>query len=773
MNKKQTTYEVILKLSFCIILLFSIILLVATLSQNLSNYIYGNWPAGIAFLFISGAIIYIFTRYRIYKKNLWVFLLHLSILIIIAGSFITHFFGFSGILHLRNNQSSSTIEIIKNNTITKRSIPFVVKLTKFSISYYPGSNQPSSYDSYIEVIDKQFHRKFPYHIYMNHILSYRGYNIYQTAYDPDKKGTILTVSYDPGAKVVFFGFLLISIAFLVHSLLFLKKQLTLIIIAIVALSIQSMAFDLNLYAKTTKSIANEFGKIAILSNGRIQPLDSLNLSITKKITHKRKIYGLNYNQVVLGILLYPDEFKNMPLFFVKSKILKKQLHIKGRYASYNDFFKNGKFIFLSQLYEAFNKKASQLNETERELLKLNDALYVFHETFTSQIFTIFPQIDNSSKWLSPIGVLERLHTTPDKLYSQEFLIFYRIIKALKDNNAKQLTKQIDALYTLQKNLAGSIMPSKTKLNLEILYNHLNIFEKLIGVYTLLGIIGIIIGLVEIIFQKQLKKTKKMLYSLGFIAILIHAANMGLRWYIASHAPWSDAYESIVFIGFSSALVSMLFIKKSPLVFGGGFFAAGMFMLTAAISDVNPQITNMVPVLKSYWLVIHVAFSIISYGFFSIAAILGLLNIIIYFFIKKENKSIEQLSNIIEINIYLGLTLLVIGTIFGAVWAYQSWGSYWSWDPKETWSLISILIYSFILHLKYIRKLSDILLSILAFLGFDFILLTYFGVNFYIAAGLHSYSRGSGSIILFYFMLALAAIWYGLSFYVIGFFKRRY
>jgi cytochrome c-type biogenesis protein CcsB len=254
-----------------------------------------------------------------------------------------------------------------------------------------------------------------------------------------------------------------------------------------------------------------------------------------------------------------------------------------------------------------------------------------------------------------------------------------------------------------------------------------------------------VGFIEIIKQKRYPKVEITLLILGYLGLILHTANMILRWYVAGHAPWSDAYESIVFIAWGSAFASLIFFRKSMLALGAGLFVAGMFMMVAHLNNIDPQITNMVPVLKSYWLLIHVAVITSSYGFLGVGSMLGLLNLILFILEKKYNlqNQIKQLNNIIYISLYIGLALLSIGTFLGGVWANESWGRYWSWDPKETWSLITMIVYALVIHTKMIPEMKgEFIFSLESFLAFFFVLMTYFGVNFYIAQGLHSYGQGT-------------------------------
>jgi cytochrome c-type biogenesis protein CcsB len=393
--------------------------------------------------------------------------------------------------------------------------------------------------------------------------------------------------------------------------------------------------------------------------------------------------------------------------------------------------------------------------------KLNERIYVAFVIYSGKVFSLFPTADskaNNDKWYN-IAELNKLEPIRARYY---FNLFKSLVNGLGTFNLNEVKEVHKKLYEIQKMYTPDIIPSKNRVKMEITYNHLQIFPALIGIYALFGLIAILIGFFEVFKKQKLKKTEFILIILGWLALFAHTANMILRWYISGHAPWSDAYESIVFIAWGSAFASLMFFKRSMLALGAGLFMAGMFMMVAHLNNIDPQITNMVPVLKSYWLLIHVAVITSSYGFLAVGSMLGLLNIILFAFKNRFDLDfqIKEINNIIYLSLYLGLVMLTIGTFLGGVWANESWGRYWSWDPKETWSLISIIAYAIIIHTKFIPTMrGEFIFSLLAFMSFFFILMTYFGVNFYIAQGLHAYGRGEGDAMWFVILKDGLGIWF--------------
>ena len=729
------------------------------------KYVYETkWFEAIMWL-LGINLIGVMFRYKTYKK-LPIFTLHLSIIIILLGAAITRYFGYEGQLHLRNGESKSVIMVERSkgtpSDVYPKNIGFEIRLDRFVMHKYPGSMMPSSYDSFVTVIDKARHKKFKFHIYMNHILVYRGYRIYQASYDMDEQGSIFSVNHDPGMYVTYFGYLLLAIGFF-WSMLYKKSRFMMTVrklkqsglfafVLMILLSSQIHAFDLKTYAKKSLAPSNEWAMTLVQENGRIEPMDTLDLDVVHKISKKAKILGLNYNQIIAGMVAYPKEFQNLKFIYVGHPKIRKMLHLKGKYASYADFFfPNGDFKFQSQVDKALRTPDKDRTQLQREFLKLNERVYIAFTVYNASIFHLFPTPNSKKmnyKWFSlpEIQQAVKMNLLSPMDANFYFNLFKNLAFGIRDLNANEVKKARESIYKLQKDYSGAILPSQSRIKWEIRYNRLQIFPKLIGVYSTLGLLAIILGFIEILKLKRFSKTEKIILILGWAGFLMHTFNMFLRWYIAGHAPWSDAYESIIFIAWGAAFASLVFFRRSMLALGAGLFVAGMFMMVAHLNNIDPQITNLVPVLKSYWLLVHVAVITSSYGFLAVGGMLGLLNIILFGIKKYLNRDlvvqIKQLNNIIYIALYIGLALLSIGTFLGGVWANESWGRYWSWDPKETWSLISMVVYALVIHTKMIPKMrGEFIFSLLSFFSFFFILMTYFGVNFYIAQGLHSYGQG--------------------------------
>jgi cytochrome c-type biogenesis protein CcsB len=322
------------------------------------------------------------------------------------------------------------------------------------------------------------------------------------------------------------------------------------------------------------------------------------------------------------------------------------------------------------------------------------------------------------------------------------------------NKFGEVADLLKDLKTYQREAGEKVVPSESKVNMEIRYNKMNIFGNSLKMYSLIGFILLIVFFVRIFLkpsdrsEKTVKRIGNVLVGLLVIVFIYHGFGLGMRWNISGHAPWSNGYEAVVFIAWVTMIAGFSFMKKNPVIIAGTAILAALMIFVTEMNLMDPEITPLQPVLKSYWLMIHVAIITGSYGFLGLGAILSFLNLTMYIFRNKNNGKlitlhINELSHVAEMTMTIGLFMLTIGTFLGGIWANESWGRYWGWDPKETWALVSVLVYAVILHLRFIPALNGkFLFNLVSFWGYSAILFTFFGVNFYLV-GLHSYAQGEG------------------------------
>jgi len=412
---------------------------------------------------------------------------------------------------------------------------------------------------------------------------------------------------------------------------------------------------------------------------------------------------------------------------------------------------------------AYSKKPGQRNKFDNAIIELDERFNICHIIFNS----IYNKKESSSevhlnffpKKLSTLFIDEKEKKVIlnkkwsfDKIYeNDQGKSYFSLLKQyIESNDSLKFNALVNNIIDYQRQNADEIIPSEGVINLEILYNKINPFHfsRLLSFYLLFGFFLLVALIIEIFFEKNtfLKYFIKLLKFIILSGFIFHTIFLVFRGIISGHAPWSDAYESLIFISWATLFSGLIFTKKSNFSLAGASIVGAILLLVANLNWINPEITNLVPVLNSYWLMIHVSIITSSYGFLALSAFLGLLTLFLITFTRKSNflkinHEIKRLVGINEICMVIGLFLLTIGTFLGGVWANESWGRYWGWDPKETWALISVIVYSIILHIRLVSTHRfKYIFSVASVIGFASIIMTYFGVNFYLS-GLHSYANG--------------------------------
>ncbi|MDQ1340281.1 MAG: hypothetical protein QG567_1438 [Campylobacterota bacterium] len=665
-------------------------------------------------------------------------------------------------------------------------LPFSLLLRDFILDKYAGSMSPSSYESHVTLIDEKNDIYKPFRIYMNNTLEHDGYKFFQSSYDKDERGTVLSVNHDPGKWPTYFGYFLLIAGMILnifnpHS--HLRKLVktrydrnsSLVIIGAVILSFglfqpvqayttssaQTEQFDLNKALEIVKSVdydhAQNFGSILAQGNdGRIKPLDTINLDLLNKIHGSSTMFGLSHNQVILGMASKSTIWQQIDMIKVKHPKVKELLGIEKdeNYFSFADAFDNfGRYKIGYEVEEALRKRDAQRGTYEKELLKIDEKLNVAYMIYTGKFMRVFPLKDDpNNTWYPPAEATQTFaQSEADIVRALLSKNFQGIVDGMNGGDWSLADQAVNEIKAFQQEKGKAIMPSSFAVELELAYNKYNIFQKLIYLYLFSGL-----TLLTLIFIRLAKPSlniepiTKFILAIMILGFVAHTANLGMRWYISGHAPWSDAYESLVFIAWSIVLAGIVFAKQSEFAVSTTGVLAGLTLFVAHLSWIDPQITNLVPVLKSYWLTIHVCVITASYGFLGLSTLLGFISLILFIIVgqtKDENIkfqasiSIKEATRINEISMIIGICLLTIGNFLGGVWANESWGRYWGWDPKETWTLVSILVYVFILHMRFVPSLkSTFAFSVASTVAYASIIMTYFGVNYYLS-GLHSYASG--------------------------------
>jgi cytochrome c-type biogenesis protein CcsB len=641
-------------------------------------------------------------------------------------------------------------------------LPFALKLNDFILERYPGSTSPSGYKSDVVLLDRSANIEMPFLIFMNNILKYNGYRFYQSSYDQDEKGTILSVNHDPlGMMVTYAGYGLL-IVFIILSLFIrnslfrkinpghwsssLRKAVTFLIFFMVVSGLNPVEAQKLI---PDKSASEEFGKVLVQDQkGRTKPLFTLSNDILRKVTRENKFEKLTSMQVFLGIYLDFNNWKDVPLIRISNGDLQRLAGIRGDKASFSDLVDlegNGSYKLSEQVNNAYAKSPGDRSKMDKEIMKVDERVNIIYMIYQGDFLKLFPLKDTTKTWGTNTEALKNAVNKEDSIYLTS------ILPLLDDavNSGNQATvKQISgSIIDYQSKFAEYDLPSKSKIKAELLYYRLNIFEKLFPYYATIGLV-MLIGLIVMVLRgrKEISLFVKVMGWLLFAGFIMHTFGLGLRWYISGHSPMSNGYESMLFISWVTVLAGFIFSSKSTFALSATGILASMTLMVAHLSFMDPEITNLVPVLKSYWLTIHVSIITGSYGFLGLGAILALISMILILLSNDKNRTrisakVDELTVINYKSLTLGLYFLTIGTFIGAIWANESWGRYWGWDPKETWSLITIIIYSIVIHSRNIPGMKDIFtFNVIALFAFSSVLMTYFGVNYYLS-GLHSYASG--------------------------------
>lgn len=655
-------------------------------------------------------------------------------------------------------------------------LPFSITLKDFELERYPGSMTPASYSSRVVLTDKEENLTMPYHIYMNHILDHRNYRLFQSSYDPDEKGTVLSVNHDPGTLPTYIGYILLALG-MIWSLFHpngrfqkllkgaRKLQSTaagLILVGLLALAPQNIhaaspkVDDNTLKAMQAYNLQHtlNFGKLAVQDQkGRMKPMDTVAHDIVAKITRRSGLYDLEPTQILLGMIIQPELYQEVPMIYIGHKKIALDIGLPKdtKYAKFSDFFDktDGRYKLFDMVTKASRKKPLEKTQYDKELIKIDERVNVAFMAYQGSLMRIYPKPeDENNKWMAPLDAIKAFPQEQADMVRMSISAYFQMVsKGVQTGNWKDADLALKGIRAYQEKYGAAVIPSKKHIEMEIKYNKLGLFGKLVPFYLLLGLILLIFAFINVLKPSfSMKWIMRIAWSLFIVGFIVHLIGLGIRWYIAGHAPWSNAYESIVTIAAATMIAGIIVARRSPFALAGAAILAGVTMGVAHMNFINPEITNLVPVLKSYWLMIHVATIISGDGFFGLGSILSLLVLILYIMRGKNgneniDRSIKELTNLSEMGLIIGLMLLTVGNFLGGVWANESWGRYWGWDSKETWAAVTILIYATVLHLRFIPSLkSNFVFNVASTWAYFSVLMTYFGVNYYLS-GLHSYAAG--------------------------------
>lgn len=733
-----------------------IILALATFVENTSGTaaakasIYGA-PWFVALWGVLGIMsTAVIVQAKLYRRPA-AFMLHLSFVLILSGALTTHISGRRGTIHLRMDEGQAAYEDME--TKKSQGLPFTLRLSGFKVKTYPGTSSPMDFISNITITGSDG-GKADIRVSMNNIGEYNGYRFYQSGYDNDRQGTVLSVSHDPwGIGITYLGYtlLFLSMAVLLVSpkeglrrfTANRKSALPVALAMMMLLNPESHAAGTAQDNPKTlpKDIAEQFCELYTYYNGRICPLQTAAIDFTTKLYGKPSYRHYTAEQVFTGWLLFPTSWVTQPMIKVKGKA--KEIIGTGRgYASYNDF--HGIYGYKLESAMAEIHSGGDVSGA-RDIREADEKMNIILMLFKGELMKIYPynpvpaaKEATGIEWFSQGDVLPESMPNDKWLFIKKSLDYVGELVWMKKYG--KLREVIGKIKEYQKKEAGSVLPSDTRIGAEKIYNRLHFMQPIAVMCIIIGISSFFIYLFHWINGRKIKRW--LIYALNSILALclcIMAVSIILRGYVSGHLPLSNGFETMQFMSFCVFLSTLLLRSRYLLVTPFGFLLGGLTMLVAVIGESSPQITPLMPVLSSPLLSIHVCIIMVAYSLLAFTMLNGLTAIVLKLLKRGYPRHISQLQYISTLLLYPAEFCLAAGIFIGAVWANVSWGTYWSWDPKEVWALITLLIYSLPLHRASLPVLNrPMTFHIYITAAFLTVLMTYFGVNYFLG-GMHSYA----------------------------------
>ena len=685
--------------------------------------------------------------------------LHLSFIIILAGALLTHISAKRGMIHLRIGQPTDTyMAQDEEQGMKEEKLPFSLCLQKFEAKMHDGTNAAADYSSKFTVIDGD--DKSEGEVSMNNIYSHRSYRLYQSSYDEDGKGSVLAINADPfGIPVTYTGYALLFISLvwmlfdpkggyrkLLKSPL-LKKGALMIALILSMANIQTLHAESatgNLQnAVLPRESAEKFGELHILYNDRICPVQTFALDFCKKIYGARSYQGLTAEQVLSGWVFYGNTWANEPFIKIKSGEMKSAMNLPD-HASLNTFFNRemggytiGQYVqeYYNGQQDKFHQQAADIDGKIQIIMELREgiSLKVLPYTFTKNVKATkdHPFIKaGTTTWFSPVEKLPQAVEQQHALYIKN--VFSLLNGDVKAGNISRVNEFFVKMKKYQEVSSGNSLPTATQYKAERINNAFPFATILFMANLTLGFIALFYTIYRMTKKKEIKVLNIALPILLGVSFLALTFGLALRWIISGNVPMSNGYESMLTVAWFVMLISILMQLRIRIVMVFGFLISGFFLLVSHINQMDPAIGQMMPVLNSPLLSIHVSIIMMSYALLSLTFICGIMGICL----RSHGEELQALSRIF---LYPALTTMGFGIFIGAIWANVSWGNYWSWDSKETWALITFMIYAVVVHtqsLPVFRK--PLVYHIYITLAFLSIAMTYFGVNYFLT-GMHSYA----------------------------------
>ena len=687
-----------------------------------SEHIYGAWWFSALWAVLTVAGCAYMMKQRLYKRSA-VMLLHLSFVVILAGALTTHLFARRGTIRLRVNVAENTFI---NQESQVEHLPFTLTLKEFRIVNYPGTDAPLDYQSVI------LHGNEEVLVSMNNIGYIDGYRLFQSSYDSDGEGVSLGVSYDPyGIGITYLGYLLLLIGMIATLLsrqtqmrALYRKAITMALLLLVSVhahaSLQTVETD----------IAHRMGTINVLYNNRICPLNTVATDFVTKLTGSASWEGYSADEIFVSWMIYYSPWEQQKLIRVKSREVQQLLGINTQWASYSDFLDEYHEYKLKDAIEALRSGDTSIDK--KGLMEADEKFHIVEMFYRGQFIRMFPFcIGDQVNWFTPGGQsLPREIPVKEQFFIKQSMDF--LTESIVTGQHDRAMEIIAKIKLFQWDMIGHVLPGESTTRAEIFYNTMR--SQKWPVFLALTL-SLLLCIVMLFWRKPV--IHYFLFTLSILLFAYVTLQLALRWILSGHIPVSNGPETMLFMAWVLFLFTILIWKKFPIILGFGPLIASFCLLVAMLGGSNSQLTPLMPVLQSPLLSVHVMTVMCAYALFALQVLLGIQAFILIR--QKKYDELERGTALSQFLLYPAVFLLTIGIFLGAVWANVSWGNYWSWDPKESWALITLMVYAVPLHkasigiFRHPRFYHIYMVS--AFLA---VLITYFGVN-YLLGGMHSYA----------------------------------
>ncbi|WP_298074014.1 cytochrome c biogenesis protein CcsA [uncultured Bacteroides sp.] len=680
--------------------------------------------------------------HRRVQKHRTIFLFHLSLVWILLGALVTHVWGVQGRVHLRQGREVETFTMSDGQTAA---FPFRLLLEEFKVEYYAGTSAPKDFVSRFTLIEGD--EVYQGEVSMNRIFRHKGYRFYQSGYDSDGQGATLSVACDPwGIGLTYTGYALLLLSALAFFFepqsgfrqLLRHPSLRSAGVTSLLLAAPFMQAADKLPRTLPRETAASFGRLYVYYNDRVCPLQTLAKDFTMKLYGKPAYQGLTAEQVLTGWFFYYDDWKREPCIRVKSAGVRRLLGVEGRYSSLQDFFgSEGYKLDVETLADASLTDVKAVSEA-------NEKFSLVSSVATGALWRIFPYTSPSSaddsrlEWLSLADRLPRDMPLEEGTFVRGAMNY--VAEQVARKHFAEVDRLVDKIRRYQQRKGGALLPSDLRFCAERLYNRLNDSLPL-------AVISVVLGLLSFVYSVRcLMLCRKERQGVGHVSLAVLglmacwlAGLMVLRSLVSGHLPMSNGHETMHLLALCAALLTFIFYRRLPLALPFGFLVCGLALMVSMLGERNPQVGQLMPVLASPLLSVHVAAIMVAYALLAFVMLNGVAALALLASRRECAAQVERLQVVSRLLLYPAVFLLAAGIFIGAVWANVSWGRYWGWDPKEVWALVTMLVYALALHpvsLPCFRR--PLFFHVFSVAAFFCVLVTYFGVNF-LLGGMHSYA----------------------------------